>query len=50
MFEIIVGFIFLPTILWVATGPGKAKINKFTISTLEEIVDSLPEKEKSKKP
>lgn len=48
MFEIVLAFIFLPTILWVATGPGKAKINNFAISTLEEIVDSLPEKENKK--
>lgn len=45
MFEIIVGFIFLPTILWLCTGEGKKKVNQFTIATLEEIVDSLPEKE-----
>lgn len=47
MFELLIAFIFLPTILWLATGDGKRKLNAFTISTLEEIMDSLPE-EKSK--
>ena len=49
--EYILFFMFLPTILWAVTGKGKEKINKFAISTLEEIVESLPEESsKSKKP
>ena len=48
--EYLLAFIFLPTILWLVTGPGKAKINNFAINTLEEIVDSLPEEKQSKKP
>lgn len=50
MFELILIFTFLPTILWLATGEGKRKLNSFTQSTLEEILDSLPEEKQSKKP
>lgn len=49
--EYLVAFMFLPSILWAITGPGKQKLNNFVIQTLEEVVDSLPEEaEKKKKP
>lgn len=47
--EWILGFIFLPTLLWLCTGEGKRKINTFAQNTLEEILDSLPEESSKKK-
>lgn len=46
--EYLLLFIFLPTILHLITGEARRKVNKVSISIIDEIVDSLDEQSKTK--